>query len=496
VLVIDDDPIVLKIMKRFLEPHYTTTLLDNAVDALSMVLGDSVEHCEPAYDIILCDVVMPNMNGYTFCSKLRAKYPPHELPVIFLTVRNHVEDIVEGFNSGGNDFLVKPVLRMELYSRIRLHITLAKINKAYSRFVPTTFLNLLGKSDIMEVKLGDQIETNLTVMVADVRSFTTMSEQMSPQENFEFINQLLSYLGPTVRENGGFIDKFVGDGIMALFPTSPRDALAAAKDILDRLAVINAKRYIENQKPIMLGIGLHNGTVMLGCVGEHGRMDATVIGDVVNVAFRIEELTKCFGSNILISHDVLDKLEQEKTHDTKLHACRYHGKALLKGRERKVKIYEVFQGDNPEILEMKLATRQDFERAVALFEKGTRIHHAEMVRRAKKMFEDIVTANHNDKGAKWYTQTCSQALELYDLFTSSAVAVSPEFTTKYQIWRRSMKCLLLPVEFPLLGLSPPPSPPDASSSGRSEPLEQQPLSPPLSAPPSPSLWPLPDFNSN
>jgi class 3 adenylate cyclase/FixJ family two-component response regulator len=505
VLVVDDDPITLKIMKNFLAPHYTTTLIDNAVDALHLLLDTPLqEKWESACDIVLCDIMMPNMSGYQFCGKLREKHPAHELPVIFMTAKNQVADIVEGFNCGGNDFLTKPVSRLELCSRIRLHISLAKINKAYSRFVPTTFLNLLGKKDIMEVRLGDQIETNMTVMFADVRSFTTMSEKMSPQENFEFINQLLSYLGPTVRENGGFIDKFVGDGIMALFPNSSRDALAATKEILKRLAVINVSRFAENKEPIRLGIGLHNGPVMLGCVGEHGRMDGTVIGDVVNVTFRIEELTKCFGCNILMSRGVVEKLEQEYSSNPgddanniiKINAYRYHGRVVLKGREHTVEVYEVFDGDTAEVQSTKIATKAEFEKAVELFEKGTRKNHPidqDQVRRARRMFEGIAAANPEDNGARWYIDTCTQALELHALLKSSALVISPDTAPENVMWKRSMRNLLLPVEFPLLGLSPVSTPMQCPSpslhhmrSLSSPSLSPSPLSSTLSSPPTSS----------
>ena len=103
-------------------------------------------------------------------------------------------------------------------------------------------------------------------MFSDVRSFTSLSEKMTPRENFEFLNRFLSGMGPCIREYNGFIDKYIGDGIMALFPTSPDDALKAALAMQKYLDGFNALR--QGLPPVSIGIGLHTGSLILGTIGE------------------------------------------------------------------------------------------------------------------------------------------------------------------------------------------------------------------------------------
>jgi adenylate cyclase len=121
-----------------------------------------------------------------------------------------------------------------------------------------------------DMQLGDQVQKEMTIMFADIRNFTSMSEKMTPQENFNFINSYLGVVGPIIRHHGGFIDKFIGDAIMALFPDDPSAAIQASQDMLRLLKEFNVSRVV----PIQIGIGLHTGSTMLGTIGESERMDS------------------------------------------------------------------------------------------------------------------------------------------------------------------------------------------------------------------------------
>lgn len=124
----------------------------------------------------------------------------------------------------------------------------------------------------------------MSVMFSGIRSFSSLSEIMSPQDNFKFINGYLSRISPVIRENGGFIDKYIGDGVMALFPGSPEEALRAAVYVIDRVNEYNAFRAeLGYRKPISAGIGVHKGNMILGTIGESERFDTTVISDAVNI---------------------------------------------------------------------------------------------------------------------------------------------------------------------------------------------------------------------
>ena len=162
---------------------------------------------------------------------------------------------------------------------------------AFERFVPQEFLRILNKESITDVQLGDQIQEEMTVLFSDIRDFTLLSEKMTPEENFKFTNSYLSRMEPSIRAYHGFVDKFIGDAIMALFPTNAQDAVQAAVDMLQALFEYNQDRSKVHYDPIRVGIGINTGALMLGTVGGQSRMDGTVISDAVNLASRIESMT-------------------------------------------------------------------------------------------------------------------------------------------------------------------------------------------------------------
>jgi len=242
---------------------------------------------------------------------------------------------------------------------------ISTLNVAYSRFVPRQFLDLLGKDDVRDVRLGDGIEREMSVLFSDVRSFTTISEALSPNETFGFINGLLAHTGPVVREYGGIVDKYVGDAIMALFPGPADDGLRAAIALQGAVAAHNVERALANLDPIVVGVGLHRGSLMLGTIGEHERMDGTVIADAVNVASRVEGLTKYFGARVMVTGELRAALA-----DPAAYTMRYLGRVAVMGKRTGVAIYEVIDGDPPERLAAKRATAAAFEAAVAAFVAG------------------------------------------------------------------------------------------------------------------------------
>ena len=168
----------------------------------------------------------------------------------------------------------------------------SELTDAYGRFVPHQFLNLLGYESIIDVNLGDQVQQEMSVLFADIRDFTTLSETMTPQENFNFINAYLSRMEPAITSNNGFIDKYIGDAIMALFSDFADDAVKAGIAMLNILTNYNEDRQRVGYIPIQIGIGINSGSLMLGTVGGKSRMDSTVISDAVNLASHIEGLTK------------------------------------------------------------------------------------------------------------------------------------------------------------------------------------------------------------
>lgn len=217
-----------------------------------------------------------------------------------------------------------------------LSISLDNTNRAYERFVPKEMLKLLNKEDIIAVKLGDEMRAEMTVLFADIVGFTTIAEKMSDARTFQFINWTLGRTSPIIKENNGFIDKYIGDAIMAVFPNRPDDAVLAAIQMRENLRQGMESDPFGLDVNVDYGIGIHTGNLVLGTVGGEERMEGTVISDAVNTAARIESLTRKYAVGVIISADVKEKLQQPE-----LFEFRFLDETALKGKSKLVRIYEV-----------------------------------------------------------------------------------------------------------------------------------------------------------
>jgi class 3 adenylate cyclase len=272
---------------------------------------------------------------------------------------------------------------------------ISHMTEAYSRFVPKQFLDFLGKKSYVDIKLGDQVQKEMTVLFSDIRSFTEISEQMTPKENFDFINYYLGYMEPVIRNNNGFIDKYIGDSIMALFGENAEDAINAAIEMRIKLSQFNQVMDQFDKPIIKSGIGIHSGSLMLGVVGGEGRMDGTVISDAVNLASRLEKLTKIYGSAIIISQDTLISLNNP---------AHYHYRFLdivkVKGKSEAVYIFEIIDGDPDDIKQLKLKTKD-------LFVKGVNLYKSRQFDEALATFEEVYKVNIHDRTTELYIGRCN-----------------------------------------------------------------------------------------
>jgi class 3 adenylate cyclase len=246
-------------------------------------------------------------------------------------------------------------MRDSVRSRIN---DLRETNLAIERFVPRAFLAKIGKPNIVSVALGDNKAEHMTIMFSDIRNFTALSETMTPDENFAFINAYLEHVGPVIRDHDGFIDKYIGDAIMALFEKAD-DAVRAGLAMLGALDGFNERRAAQGLPPVAIGIGLNTGSLMMGTIGELHRMDGTVISDAVNLAARIESLTKVYRVRMLISQHTYDHLD-----DPGAYAIRPLDVVVVRGKTRPVALFEVFDRDPPDQREAKLRTREPLLRGV------------------------------------------------------------------------------------------------------------------------------------
>lgn len=267
-----------------------------------------------------------------------------------------------------------------------------ELSEAYQRFVPYDFISALGHQSILQVKLGDSISRDMTVMFCDIRSYTTLAEGMSSTENFNFINSYLMLVGPVIKKHNGFINHYLGDGFIALFKDSAEDALHAAIEMTQLLQGYNEERRKQNKPPIALGIGLHTGPVMMGIIGDEERHDANVISDAVNVSSRLEGLTKHFGANIVLSETTMDGIRNKSEFQ-----FRHLGRIKVKGKEKMIKVDEVINTDEPGSREKKSVT-------LDLFNAGLNDYFNRRFTEAAVSFRKVVDLNPQDIAAKRYLE--------------------------------------------------------------------------------------------
>ena len=276
---------------------------------------------------------------------------------------------------------------------------LKELNTAYKRFIPHEFLSFLDRKTIREVQLGDQVLKHMTVMFADIRNFTGISEKLTASENFQFLNEYLKRTGPVIRRNNGFIDKYIGDAIMALFPSTAADAVSATLELEQELATFNEELSKRGLDPIRVGVGIHTGTLMLGTIGEEQRIESTVISDTVNIANRVEDLTKLYCNKAIITEEVLAECGSDQKD-----CVRSLGKVTIRGKQEPIGIYDLFCMDRTLEKELKSRTRAEFELGVSLLEQGE-------LEDAERQFREVLAANPSDQCAASLLQLCGQRVQ-------------------------------------------------------------------------------------
>lgn len=264
---------------------------------------------------------------------------------------------------------------------------------AYGRFVPHEYLKFLRKKSITDVQLGDHVSKIMAVMFSDIRSFTTLSEKMTPKENFAFVNSYLQKVSPQIRNNHGLIVKFLGDGMMAVYPDGADDALAAGVAMFRVVEEYNNERLQSSDEPIQIGIGIHVGHMMLGMVGEENRMQGDAFSDNVNLTARLEGLTKFYGVSLLISQQAFENLTNPEQYQ-----LRFLDRAVVKGRKEPLAVYEVLDAEAEKVRNLKLKTQIDFAKGLEFFTQKDGLAEA------KLCFEKVLSINPADKAALLYLQ--------------------------------------------------------------------------------------------
>ncbi|MAR92701.1 MAG: hypothetical protein CML06_17730 [Pseudomonadales bacterium] len=242
------------------------------------------------------------------------------------------------------------LLRAERESALELQLRhsrkLVDTSAMFERFVPKQFLSKIARTGIDRIELGRAEVAEVSILFADVRGFTAMAEALKPQELLNFLNAYLERIDSVIHDHEGFIDKFIGDGVMALFESESTrngalNAVTAAIALQRAVEVYNQHRANSGYPPISIGVGVNTGEVVYGTVGSRERMDSTVLGDNVNVAARLQDLTKVLKARVLITGHTLEVLG--RAHGL---LVREVGDVQVRGRREPVHIYEVLSADS------------------------------------------------------------------------------------------------------------------------------------------------------
>jgi len=419
ILCVDDEATVLSGLKRQLRRllgfDYTIEIAgsgDEALEIFHELMDEQIE-----VPLVISDQIMPGMYGDELLIQLH-RIEPKTLKIM-LTGQASADDVGHIINQGSlYRYMAKPWEEKDLELTVtealrsyyqdkkvtqqntelqaindqlqQMNESLKALNKASMRFVPQEFLHFLNKDNITEVQLGDQVEHEMTIMFSDIRSFTALSESMTAQENFNFVNAYLSQVSPIIRQHQGFIDKFMGDAVMALFPDQPDHGLIAAIAMQQAVSTFNQQLTHTNQPTVKIGIGLHTGQVILGTVGETERLQSTVISDAVNLAARLEGLTKLYGAAIVVSENTLFSLDKPNAYH-----FRFLDKVMVKGKQIPISVFEILDGNPAQVIELKLKTRTDFE-------KGLLHYHSQEFEQATTHFTNVLQFDPTDKAAHLY----------------------------------------------------------------------------------------------
>lgn len=436
VLIIDDEPQILESCKSILAPKaspgqaeldslassifelpteaqnlpqdtftFDITTANQGLDGVALARQAMAEG--NPFAIAFVDMRMPpGIDGLETSNQIIEASPGIEVVIVTAYSDIPLEEMARQLGESRFLLLKKPfdpdeLVQMAQFLAYRWQIE--RLSRAYERFVPKEFLRLLHKDSILDVEIGDHVETQLSVLFADIRSFTTLSEQMNPDENFRFLNSYLGIMGPVIRQHHGVIDKFIGDAIMALFETSADDALESGISMIKALQLYNEGRLNAGYAPIQIGVGINSGKVMLGTLGENQRMEGSVVSDTVNVASRIERLTKRYGLSLIISEALVQQLKAPESHHLRLIDW-----ALVAGRQEKVAVYEVYDTDPEETKALKDGLREELETAIRMFHKAD-------IKESRPLFEAIQSKFPEDPINNLYLTRC-QHFEEFGLY--------------------------------------------------------------------------------
>ena len=480
-MLVDDEPANLILLEELLHVKgYTTVSALSGDEALSLARASRP-------DLILLDIMMPEMDGFDVCDRLRNDQTLQTVPVIFLTALDDDTSRLKGLEMMADDYLTKPFNSRLLLAKVEniLHLSQMRsqavsskfnqqvkeqskrqiaaaweaneyLSEKFHLFVPEQLLGRIAPKGIESIQLGNVTEEELTILFCDIRGFTAIAESQEARETFEWLNAFFTKMNDCITSHSGFIDKYLGDAIMAVFdqPNShAMDAIEAAVAMQESLQEFNASRHKYNLEfPVNIGTGINTGIGMIGTLGSDRRMDSTVIGDVVNTASRLENLTKIYGCQIIISEsaivharEFLNRISQNSnSKESLLFKCdlevetpettistfeataahsdlpsnnyyyRWIDRVTPRGKQQAIEIYEIWAASSLDS-EAKQLTQ-------VLFDKGIQGWQSERFVAALGYFQQLIEQNPADTVASFYINRCQEKLGLIPANSTSKIS--------------------------------------------------------------------------
>lgn len=390
VLFIDDDSMNRHVLVSQL--NGSGYLLKTASSGEEAIL--QFEEFDP--DLILLDIMMPIMDGYEVCRKIREQYTVNELPVILITAKNQVADLVEGLSAGANDFISKPYSRKELLARIETHLVVKNTHAISGRFVPNEQLKLMGKKELKYLQSGDKIEREMSLMMADMG--LTNGNTGKPSRIFDFFSSFVEPMLSVIKKHNGIIDGYRGDSLMGLFPQAADEAIKAAIELEEALIKYNREKRLIGSEAYEMGIVLHRGTFILGTIGTKSNMKEALISDSISVVNRMNQMSRNLSAPLLASETILNP-------ENCFCKQRLIGKLSVSEQDdnidKSIKIYEILSGEGIS-LEGKLKTKDQFEKGINNYFNG-------LFEEASLCLRGVLEINPEDAAAVYYRE---KAIEL------------------------------------------------------------------------------------
>jgi adenylate cyclase len=333
-LVADDNRVNRLLLGRGLEQQgHSVSFAENGVQALEMIR-------QGGFDLLLLDIMMPEMDGYQVLEEIVDNPELRHLPVIMTTAMDELDSVVKCIEMGAEDYLTKPVNPVLLRARIG-----ASLEKKRLRDQQLELIKTFATEEVAEQMLADGFELGgrlleATAMFSDIRGFTSITESQSPAETIDLLNTYYTLMFEAITGNGGIVNQMQGDGLMAIFGAPVEheghraQAVQAGQEMIEMVELFNLEQAAMGKVQIRIGVGIASGPVVAGFTGTQRRATYTCVGDTVNLAARLEAHTKVLGMPLLFDEVARQGIDESiEVVD--------HGPTPIKGFANDIRIYSL-----------------------------------------------------------------------------------------------------------------------------------------------------------